>query len=109
MEDAKLIDTPKPIHRKFEKNENGKDVDIKKYRGIIGYLTAFRPNIMFSVCMCAHYESDLKEPHLKSINCILRYLNDTFKYELWYSKRSDCTLAGYTCRTPSFSHPSYVF
>ncbi|KAL8088588.1 hypothetical protein AgCh_038388 [Apium graveolens] len=38
---------------KLTSNEKGKDVDIKKYRGMIGsllYLTASRPDIMYSVC-----------------------------------------------------------
>jgi len=37
---------------KLDKEENGKNVDIKQYRGMIGslrYLTASRPDIMFSV------------------------------------------------------------
>lgn len=40
----------------FERNENGKDVEVKKYRGTIGpllYLNTSRPYIMFSVRMCA--------------------------------------------------------
>ena len=39
---------------KLDKDENGKNVDIKQYRGMIGsllYLTASRPDIMFSVCL----------------------------------------------------------
>ncbi|KAL8090230.1 hypothetical protein AgCh_039633 [Apium graveolens] len=38
---------------KLTSDEKGKDVDIKKYRGMIGsllYLTASRPDIMYSVC-----------------------------------------------------------
>lgn len=70
----------------------------RKYRGMIGsllYLTASRPDIMFSVCICAWYQSDPKESHLKVVKHILRYLHGTSKYELWYSKGSDCSLVGY--------------
>ncbi|XP_050908615.1 secreted RxLR effector protein 161-like [Lathyrus oleraceus] len=99
MEDEKLIDTPMPTNGNLEINENGKDVDVNKYRAIIGfilYLTASRPDIMFSVCICAHHESAPKESHLKSIKCILRYLNGTSKYGLWYSKGIDFNFVGYT-------------
>ncbi|XP_050890207.1 secreted RxLR effector protein 161-like [Lathyrus oleraceus] len=99
MEDAKSIDTPMPTNGKLERNENGKDVDMKKYRGMISsllYLTTSRPNIIFSVCMCARYQSASKESHLKAVKHILRYIHDTSKYELWYSKGSDCNLVGYT-------------
>ena len=39
-------------------NEQGINVDIKLYRSMIGsllYLTTSRPNIMFSVCLCARF------------------------------------------------------
>lgn len=58
MVDAKSIDTPMTTNGNLEKNENGKDVIMKKYRGMIGsllYLTASWPDIMFSVCMCVRY------------------------------------------------------
>ncbi|XP_050915760.1 uncharacterized mitochondrial protein AtMg00810-like [Lathyrus oleraceus] len=85
MEDAKSIDTPMPTNGNLERNENGKDIDVKKYRGMIGsllYLTASRPYIMFSVCMCARYQLIPKESHLKVVKHILRYLYGTSKYDL---------------------------
>ncbi|XP_050916113.1 uncharacterized mitochondrial protein AtMg00810-like [Lathyrus oleraceus] len=98
MEDAKSINTLMPTNRNLERKENGKDFDVKKYRGMIGSLldlTASRPNIMFSVCMCAHNQSTHKESHLKSIKCILRYLHGNSKYGLWYSKGTDYNFVGY--------------
>ena len=44
---------------KLDNDEKGKCVDIKSYRGMIGsllYLTA-SPHIMFSVCVCARFQS----------------------------------------------------
>lgn len=99
MKDAKSIDIQIPINGNLEKYENGKDVDVKKYRGMIGsliYLIASRPDIMFSLCICARYQSTPKELHLKDIKCILRHLHGTSKYELQYSKGSDYKLVGYT-------------
>ncbi|XP_050915997.1 secreted RxLR effector protein 161-like [Lathyrus oleraceus] len=99
MEDAKSIDTPMYKNGNLEINENGKDVNVKKYRGMIGslpYLTASRSDIMFSVCMCAHYQSASKGFDLKAVKRILRYLHGTYKYGVWYSKGSDCNLVGYT-------------
>ena len=40
---------------KLDKDEQGDMVDQKLYRGMIGsllYLTASRPDIMYSICMC---------------------------------------------------------
>ena len=62
---------------KLEKDEHGKNIDSKLYRGMIGsllYLTASRPDIMFSVCMCARYQSNPKESHLNTVKRIFRYL-----------------------------------
>jgi len=42
----------------LDKDESGQPVDEKQYRGMIGsllYISASRPNIMFSVCMCARF------------------------------------------------------
>ena len=50
--------TPMSTTIKLDKDENGKEVDIKTYRGVIGFLlclTASRPVIMFSVSMCARF------------------------------------------------------
>ncbi|XP_058762245.1 secreted RxLR effector protein 161-like [Vicia villosa] len=99
MNEAKTIETPMATNGKLEKDESDKDVVVKAYRGMIGsllYLTASRPDIMFSVCMCARYISCPKELHLKAVKRILRYLRGTFKYGLWYSKGSDCSLVGYS-------------
>ena len=58
MESSRPIGTPMSTSCKLDKDEKGKKVDLKLYRGMIGsllYLTASRPNIVFSVCMYARY------------------------------------------------------
>lgn len=97
MKDAKLIDTPMPTNGNLERNKNAKDFNVKKYISMIGsllYLTASRPNIMFSVCICVCYQSTPKESNLKAVKLILRYIHGTYKYEIWYSKGSDYNLVG---------------
>uniref|UniRef100_A0A2N9ERE3 CCHC-type domain-containing protein n=1 Tax=Fagus sylvatica TaxID=28930 RepID=A0A2N9ERE3_FAGSY len=56
LTNAKAYGTPMSPSTKLDKDEKGKPVDVKLYRGMIGsllYLTASRPDIMFSVCLCA--------------------------------------------------------
>ena len=58
---------------KLDKDEKGKCVDIKSYRGLIGsllYLTASRPDIMFCVCLCAKFQSCPKESNLHAVERI---------------------------------------
>jgi len=63
-EDVKKSKTPMTITTKLDKDEQGKHVEIKLYRRMIGsllYLTASRQDIMFSVYFCARFQSCLKE------------------------------------------------
>ncbi|KAH9802197.1 hypothetical protein KPL71_001280 [Citrus sinensis] len=65
--------TPMSTTIKLDKDEKGKEVDIKTYRGMIGsllYLTASRPNIMFSVCLCARFQYCPKESHMLAVKRI---------------------------------------
>jgi len=58
MENAKQMATPMSTTCYWDKDEAGQSVDIKKYRGMIRsflYLSKSRPDIMFSICMCARY------------------------------------------------------
>ena len=80
MDNSKPYSTPMSTATKFDKNEGGKCVDSKLYRSMIGsllYLIAGRPDIMFTICLCARYQSCLKESHLLAVKRIFRYLKDT--------------------------------
>nr|ABA98030.2 retrotransposon protein, putative, Ty1-copia subclass [Oryza sativa Japonica Group] len=97
MENAKPIHTPMPSNGHLDLNEQGKDVDQKVYRSIIGsllYLCASRPDIMLSVCMCARFQAALKECHLVAMKRILRYVH-TPNLGLWYPKGASFDLIGY--------------
>ena len=78
-------------------DEKGKLIDQTKYRGIIGsllYLTASKPNIMHSVCMCAHYQSCPKESHFSAVKRVMNYLRGTLYVGLWYPKGVEIALVG---------------
>jgi hypothetical protein len=80
MKDAKPAKTPMGTDGHLVLNKEGKSVDQKAYRSMIGsllYLCASRPDIMLSVCMCARFQSDPKECHLVTVKRILRYLVST--------------------------------
>ncbi|XP_070040515.1 secreted RxLR effector protein 161-like [Nicotiana tomentosiformis] len=69
------------------------------YRGIIGsllYLTASRPDIVFSVGLCARFQSNPKESHPKAAKRILRYLKGTQDLVLYYHSGDNFDLIGYT-------------
>jgi hypothetical protein len=51
---------------------------------------------MLSVCMCARFQADPKEVHLRAVKRIMRYLVYTLKFGLWYPKGSTFDLIGYS-------------
>ena len=80
MDDAKAISTPMGTSESLDSDANGNMVDQKIYRSMIEsllYVTASRPDVMFSVCMCARFQASPRESHLKTTKRILRYLKHT--------------------------------
>ena len=99
LENCKTRPTPMSTTLKLDKDEKGKDVCEKLYRGMIGsllYLTASRPDIMFSVCLCARFQSCPKESHLSAVKRIFKYLAGTIEIGLWYPKFTTFDLVGYS-------------
>ena len=108
MNECKPAATPIPKSEKLFKEPPGKDVDQKLYRSMIGsllYLTASRPDIMFVVCLCAHFQAAPKEVYLTAVKRILRYLKCTPSIGLWYPEGATLEVIGYSdsdyaeCRT----------
>jgi hypothetical protein len=99
MKDGKPIKTPMGTNGHLDLDTGGKSIDQKVYRSMIGsllYLCASRLDIMLSVYMCARFQADPKEVHLRSVKRIMRYLVYTPKFGLWYPKGSTFDLIGYS-------------
>nr|GEX47162.1 copia protein [Tanacetum cinerariifolium] len=99
LEDSKPMKTPMSMETKLTRDEEGEFVDNTKYRGMIGsllYLTASRPDIMFSVCLCAHFQEDPKTSHLEAVKRIFQYIEGTTHLEFWYPKGSSIETIVYT-------------
>ncbi|GJW49375.1 retrovirus-related pol polyprotein from transposon TNT 1-94 [Tanacetum coccineum] len=89
LEDSKPMKTPMSSDTKLTKDEECESVDSTKYRGMIGsllYLTASRPDIMFSVCLYARFQEAPKTSHLEAVKRIFRYIKGTTHLGLWYPK-----------------------
>jgi hypothetical protein len=99
MKDGKPIKTPMGTNGHLDLDTGGKSIDQKVYRSMIGsllYLCASRPDIMLYVCMCARFQANPKELHLRAVKRILRSLVYTPKFGLWYPKGSTFDLIGYS-------------
>ena len=98
MDSAKESFIPMAKNAKLVLDDKGKKVDEKLYRGMIGslfYLTASRPDIMFSVCICARFQSCPKESHLGLVKRIIRYVKGSLDLGLWYPNNTQFDLVGY--------------
>jgi hypothetical protein len=99
MDKAKPIKTPMGTNGHLNLDLGGTSVDQNVYRFMIGffpYLCASRPDIMFSMCMCARFQATPKDCHLRAVKRIMRYLVLTPNLGLWYPKGSRFELFGYS-------------
>ena len=99
MENTSAKPTPMSTTTRLEKDDSAKSVDHKLYRSMIAsllYLTASRPDIMMSVCLCARFQANPKESHLRAVKCILRYLTNTKNFGLFYPKECPFELVSYS-------------
>ena len=87
--------TPMAANAKLTNDPSGESVDVTFYRSMIGYLlylTASRPDIAFSVGVCSKFQSNPKISHLNAVKRIIKYVNGTCDYRLFYSKESNLSL-----------------
>jgi hypothetical protein len=67
MDDSKPLSTPMSTTTALDADEGRELVDQKEYWSMIGsllYLTATRPDIQFSLCLCACFQTSPRTSHL---------------------------------------------
>nr|GEW32021.1 hypothetical protein [Tanacetum cinerariifolium] len=97
--DRKSASTPIDTKKPLLKDPDGKDVDVHTYRSMIGslmYLTSSRPDIMFAVFACSHFQVTPKALHLHAVKRIFRYLKGKPHLGLWYPKDLPFNLVAYS-------------
>jgi hypothetical protein len=99
MDDSKPLSTPMSKTTTLDADEDGEPVDQKEYRSMIGsllYLTTTRPDIQFSVCLCARFQASPSTSHWQAVKRIFSYLRYTLDLGLWYSASSSLSLLGFS-------------
>ena len=64
--------------------------------GSLLYLTTSRPDISYSVGVCARYQANPKELHMIALKRIIKYVKTTVDFGVWYSKDTNDVLTGYS-------------
>nr|GEU97378.1 retrotransposon protein, putative, Ty1-copia subclass [Tanacetum cinerariifolium] len=98
MDSYDPIDTPIVDRIKLDEEPLGISVDQTRVRSMVGspmYLTASRPDLVFTVCMCAMYQASPTKKYLKALKRVFRYLRGTINWGLWYLKDNAMVLTAY--------------
>ncbi|GJS80293.1 retrovirus-related pol polyprotein from transposon TNT 1-94 [Tanacetum coccineum] len=69
------VDTPMVEQTELDEDLSGIPVDQTRYCSMVGclmYLTASRPDLVFTVCMCARYQSKPTKKHLDAVKQIMQ-------------------------------------
>ncbi|XP_042045110.1 secreted RxLR effector protein 161-like [Salvia splendens] len=99
MEGCKPLATSLVTNEKFSKEDGTPKANAAIYRSIIGsllYLTASRPDIMYPTSLLSRFMQDPSQVHYGAAKRILRYLQGTRDYGIWYTPESFSKLIGYT-------------
>jgi len=99
MEDSKPVCTPMVIGCSLSSNDESPTVNQPTYKSMIGsllYLIGTRLDIMHVVGIVGRFQANPKESHLQAVKRIIKYLQGTQDFGLWYPKDTDLTLHEYT-------------
>nr|GEV58248.1 hypothetical protein [Tanacetum cinerariifolium] len=94
----KITNTLMIDRSKLDEDPLGILVDQTQFQGMVGslmYLTASRPDLIFSVCMCARYQAKPTKKHLKVIKRVFWYLQGTINLGLYVPRKTDMALTAY--------------
>ena len=99
LEFASSVRTPMSPNVKLNVDLRDKSVDSSLYRNMIGsllYLTTSRPNISYSVRVCARYQVNPKESHMIALKRIIKYVKTIANFGVWYNNDTNDVLVGYS-------------
>nr|GEV35459.1 copia protein [Tanacetum cinerariifolium] len=98
MESSNPVDTLMVERTKLDEDLQGTPGDPTRYCGMVGslmYLTFSRPDLVFSVYICARYQEKPIEKHLHAVKQVFQYLKRTINMGIWFSKDTGIALTAY--------------
>jgi hypothetical protein len=99
MAELKPVSTPMSSAASLGPDEDGEAIDQREYKSMISslrYLTVTRPNIQFTVGLCARFQASPRSSHRTVVQRIFRYLKHTPEFEIWYSASSSLDLVDFS-------------
>ncbi|CAL2266202.1 unnamed protein product [Prunus armeniaca] len=98
LKDCKCVSTPLVATDKLQREDGCEAADESLYRKIVGsllYLTATRPDIMFSASLLARFMHSPSKKHYGAAKRVLRYIHGTIDYGIEYAAGKFALLIGY--------------
>ncbi|KAI5328650.1 hypothetical protein L3X38_028047 [Prunus dulcis] len=98
LKDCKSVSTPLVATDKLQREDGIEAADESLYRKIVGsllYLTATRPDIMFSASLLARFMHSPSKLHYGATKRVLRYIQGTIDYGIEYVIGKSAFLVGY--------------
>ena len=99
MNQSNSVQTPIVPGFKICKDEEGKKVDKTFFMQMVGclmYLTSNRPNLVFVVGLLSRYMENPTQLHLQLAKRVLRYIQGTIEFGIFYKKGGSDKLIAYT-------------
>ncbi|XP_019052725.1 PREDICTED: uncharacterized protein LOC109114488 [Nelumbo nucifera] len=99
MEGCKTVSTPLENTKAFKKEYDSPKANESQFQSMIGsllYLTATRPDIVYAVSLLLRFMQNPSQVHHGAAKRIVRYLQGTKNYGIWYRVTHDSKLIGYT-------------
>jgi hypothetical protein len=99
MAELKPVSTPMSSSTTLGPDEDGEAVNQRGYMSMINsllYLTATRPDIQFTVGLCARFQASPRSSYRTAVQRVFRYLKHTPEFGIWYSTSSSQDLVGFS-------------
>lgn len=99
MDKAKPPATPLDVNEKLVKEDGSEKTNASVSRSIVGsliYLSSTRLDIMFSASLLSRFTQTPSKIHLGVAKRVLRYINGSTDFELWFSKLESENLHGFS-------------
>ena len=98
LEDCNSVRNPMVPGNKLTREGSGEAVDPTMYKQLVGslrYLTATRPDLIYSVNIVSRYMENPRESHMLAVKRILRYVQGTLGYGIQYRRDGEEELVGF--------------
>nr|XP_017185287.2 uncharacterized protein LOC108172348 [Malus domestica] len=98
LKGCKPVSTPLIANEKLKKDDGGEPADANLFKSIVGnllYLTATRPDLMFSANLLSRFMQNPSKIHMGKAKRVLRYVQGTLDYGIKYEMGKSTILIGF--------------